>query len=126
MRQVKLFLSEERYTDWDDSHAELGKGVTDWETLSDEDYSFLKNNLWLLRNQLNVNVILVEKDCVPVVQRIASIREWVKQQQAKIDEEKARKRAQAQEREKKKLLKKAESEIKLLEELKAKYPNAGQ
>jgi Trm5-related predicted tRNA methylase len=130
MKEVRIVLVHDLYTDYNDneSQAVIRDSVSDWEQITDEEYRLLKDNWWRLAHHLgnhdNGRPILLEKDRVPVRQRISSIREWVQQEQEKIQAEKAAKQAQAEERARKKLLKNAESERKLLEELKKKYPDA--
>lgn len=130
MREVRIVLLHDLYTDYNDneSQAVIRDGVSDWEQITDEEYCLLKDNWWRLTHHLgnhdNGRPMLLEKDGVPVRQRIDSIREWVQQEQEKIQAEKAAKQAQAEERARKKLLKNAESERRLLEELRKKYPDA--
>lgn len=105
----------------------MKEGVSDWEELSQEDYKLIKENMFRLNDQLNehdVRFVLIEKDDTPVQTRISSIKSWLEQVKAKEQAEMALKKAKAEKRARKKLLKNAESEIKLLEELKKKYPNA--
>jgi hypothetical protein len=127
MREVRLILALNSY-DWDDDRAVLKEGVVDWEKISEEDYQFLRANLHLLETQIASSiggrVILVEKDHVPVRERISSIKAWIAAQQEKIKLEEAAKKAKAEQRARKKLLKNASSERQLLEELRKKYPDA--
>jgi hypothetical protein len=68
--------------------------------------------------------MLIEKDPVMVIQRIASIKQWVQEEQDKTAKEEAARKAAQEEKARKRLLKKAGNELKLLEELKKKYPEA--
>jgi hypothetical protein len=128
MREVRLILALNSYDYDNDDRAVLKEGVVDWEKISEEDYQFLRANLYLLETQLASSIggslILVEKDPVPVRERISSIKAWIAAQQEKIKLEEAAKKAKAEERARKKLLKNASSELQLLEELRKKYPDA--
>jgi hypothetical protein len=127
MRQVRIVLVHDQYTDYDDSKAIMQEGVSDWEQISDADFKLLQANWWKLCQHLNVQgarLVLLEKDQVPVKVRIDSIKGWLEQERAKQEQAEALKQARAAERRQKKLLKDAESELKLLEELKKKYPTA--
>jgi hypothetical protein len=127
MKEVKIVLVHDAYTDYDDSKAIMQQGVSDWETISDEDYQLLQQNWWKLCQDLNVNnarLVLLEKDSVPVKMRLESIRAWIAQEKAKAEREAQIKRDKAQARALKKLAADAASEKRLLEELKKKYPDA--
>jgi hypothetical protein len=56
--------------------------------------------------------------------RIQSIKAWLQEELAQQQEAERVRKAKADARARKRLLKNAESELKLLEELKQKYPNA--
>ncbi len=131
MKEVRILLVHDVSSGYDDygdpdTQLVLREGVHDWEQISDEEYAMLKT-LW---HKLHVSVgsnsrpVLIEKDSVPVRHRINSIKEWLAQEQAREQAEKAARQAKAQARAQKKLLAQAESERKLLEELKKKYPDA--
>lgn len=127
MREVRIVLVHDQYTDYDDSKGIMQEGVSDWEQISDADFKLLQANWWRLSSHLNVDdarLVLLEKDRVPVKARIDSIKQWIEQEHARQEQEEAAKRAKAEERARKKLLKNAESELRLLEELRKKYPEA--
>jgi hypothetical protein len=127
MRDVRIVLVHDQYTDYDDSKGIMQEGVSDWEQISDADFKLLQTNWWRLCGHLNVDnarLVLLEKDRVPVRTRIDSIKAWLEQERARQEQEEAAKRAKAEERARKKLLKNAESELRLLEELRKKYPDA--
>lgn len=129
MKQVKLFIAEDCYTDcYGDgpSTSVIREGVTDWEEISDDDYELLRSNLHRLVNRYGgqQQVVLIEKDTVPVKERISSIKQWIADERARLEQEAAKRKAAAEEKALKRMLKKAGDEKRLLEELKKKYPDA--
>ena len=127
MKEVKIVLVHDAYTDYDDSKGIMQEGISDWETISDEDYKLLQQNWWKLCNHMNVHnarLVLLEKDATPVKKRIDSIRGWIEEERVRQEREAQLKKEKAQARALKKLMDNAESEKKLLEELKKKYPDA--
>ena len=126
MREVKIVSIVDGYYDsyGDDSFTMLKNDITDWETISDEDFDLLHRNLHLIARKVNDRVVIVEKDRVLVVERIKSIKEWLANEKAKQEEERRKRSEKNAELAKKKMLKKAGDERKLLEELKKKYPDA--
>jgi len=126
MRDVKIVLLDSSYDNYDDCCiSTIRHGISDWESISDEDYKFLKENMWRLQSKYrNHTIMLIEKDPVMVIQRIASIKQWVQEEQDKTAKEEAARKAAQEEKARKRLLKKAGNELKLLEELKKKYPEA--
>lgn len=131
MRQVRIVLVEcdnyydsyyDRYTN--ESLYAIRDSITDWEDISQEDYDLLVRYHNKLQSQYGCKVVILEKDPKSVMERLASIREWVQQQRDLEEQAKKKREAAAQERANQKLLKKAKSELALLEELKKKYPNA--
>ena len=133
MKEVRILLVHNVSSGYDDygdpdSQMVLREGVHDWEQISDEEYAMLKTHWGKLHVTVGGNeqsrLVLIEKDSIPVRQRLNSIKEWLAQEQARQQAEKAAKQEKAQARAQKKLLAQAESERKLLEELKKKYPDA--
>jgi hypothetical protein len=127
MKEVKIVLVHDTYTDYDDSKGIMQEGVSDWEQISDEDYRLLQQNWFKLCQHMNVHnarLVLLEKDSVPVKMRIDSIRSWIEEERMRQEREAQLKREKAQARALKKLAADAESERKLLVELRKKYPDA--
>lgn len=128
MRTVKIILVQECYHDYDDSSSSmiLRESISDWENISDEDYKILKDNFWRLQHGIypGLRPVLIEQDTIAVSKRIDSIKGWIVKERERQEKEEADRKAKAAERTKKKMLKKAGDELKLLEELKAKYPEA--
>lgn len=127
MKEVKIVLVHDAYTDYDDSKGIIQEGVSDWESISDEDYKLLQQNWWKLCDHMNVHnarLVLLEKDSVPVKRRIDSIKGWITEERQRQEREAQIKRDKAQARALKKLAADAASEKRLLEELKKKYPDA--
>ena len=111
----------------DDSSVILREGISDWENISDEDYQVLKDNFWRLQHgtyQTDLRPVLIEQDSVPLAKRIINIKELIAQERERQEKEQADRKAKEAERTRKKLLKKAGDEQKLLEELKKKYPDS--
>jgi hypothetical protein len=127
MKEVRIVLVHDAYTDYDDSKGIIQEGVSDWESISDEDHKLLQQNWWKLCDHMNVHnarLVLLEKDSVPVKRRIDSIKGWITEERQRQEREAQIKREKAQARALKKLAANAEAERKLLEELKKKYPDA--
>jgi hypothetical protein len=127
MKEVKIVLVHDAYTDYDDSKGIIQEGVSDWESISDEDHKLLQQNWWKLCEHMNVHnarLVLLEKDSVPVKRRIDSIKGWITEERQRQEREAQIKREKAQAKALKKLAANAEAERKLLEELKKKYPDA--
>lgn len=127
MKQVRIVLVHDTYTDFDDeSKAIMQQGVSDWESISDEDYALLKHNWWRFESKVNVHnarLVLLEKDAVSAKTRIDSIRDWIAQEREREQQAAQKKKERAEARALKKLMQNAESEKKLLEELRKKYPD---
>lgn len=127
MKEVRIVLVHDAYTDYDDSKGIIQEGVSDWESISDEDHNLLQQNWWKLCDHMNVHnarLVLLEKDSVPVKRRIDSIKGWITEERQRQEREAQIKREKAQARALKKLAADAEAERKLLVELKKKYPDA--
>jgi hypothetical protein len=127
MKQVRIVLVHDTYTDYGDTNAILHEGISDWESISDEDHKLLLQNWHKLIHHMNYSharPVLLEKDSVPVRKRIDSIKGWIAEERAREEREAQLKRDKAQARALKKLAADAEAERKLLVELKKKYPDA--
>lgn len=116
-KEVRLLLvmSSDCYECPDVAH-----NISDWEVISDEDFSFLKNNIHRLSIPKETNgfrYILACKDDVPVISRIESIKEFVRKESDIAAKYEADKKKKAAERRKRKL----EEEKALLEKLKKKF-----
>ena len=83
----------------------------------------MKENTWRLKTQYNCGILIIEKDTSPVLERIASIKEWINKELEKAAQETAEQIAKQDAARRKRLLKKAGDERKLLEELRKKYPD---
>jgi len=122
---VKILLSEDvSVYDYDDymSKSILRESISDWEEISDDDFSFLRDNIWSLRDwPANCKPLLLVKDEMPVMDRITSIKAEIDLEQKRKAAKLAEKRRKELERQQAKLLKKADSEKALLERLKSKY-----
>lgn len=125
MKQVKIVLTDQTVDDsYGDSYTTIIRdSITDWEEISDDDYELLKDNFWQLQKKYTQNAMLIEKDTVSVIERIASIKEWIQEERIRQEQEAAKRKAAAEEKALKRMLKKAGDEKRLLEELKKKYPD---
>jgi hypothetical protein len=124
---VKIVLSQGiSLDDYGDYYSRniIRDSITDWEEISDEDFKFLRSNIqFLFKSAADAGLMpcLLVKDELPIVQRIQSVRDEIR----KFEEEK-RLRQEREEQEKadrvrKRLLKKAQSELELLQQLQEKY-----
>jgi hypothetical protein len=124
---VKIVLSQEiSLDDYGDYYSRniIRDSITDWEEVSDEDYKFLCSNLiWLFKtvHAAGMKPCLLVKDELPIIQRVQSVKDEIRryeqekrQAEEKIEQERA-------ERVRKRLLKKASSELELLKQLQDKY-----
>jgi hypothetical protein len=123
MPNVRIVLVEHQYVgDYDEHHC-LYEGISDWEQITDEELTLLRYHL----NKIHpkeysgyIPIVLV-KDLKPVSERITSIKAYLvkkdleeKKRQANYEKENAEKIAATKE-------KKKQKELKLFEELKAKF-----
>lgn len=119
---VKIVLVQNIDCDDHYTQAVIRESINDWEEVSDEDFVFLEKNLYrIVDAPYGFYPKLIIKDHVPIAQRIISVKTLIAEEQAAQAAEKDRKRAAEQARQQKRMLKKAESELALLEELKKKY-----
>jgi hypothetical protein len=127
-KEIKILLVEDRYSNYDDDYTSttvLRENISDWETVSDEDYDLLRQHMHMFLRQLpsGFRPIIVTKDPVRVVDRVVSIKDELAKIKAAQEAEREKRRKEEQDRAKKRMLKKAASELALLEELKKKYEN---
>jgi hypothetical protein len=119
---VKIVLVQSIDCDDHYTQAIIRESINDWEEVSDEDFVFLEKNIYrIVEAPYGFYPKLIIKDHVPVTQRISSIRTLIAEEQAAQAAEKERRKAAEQARQQKRMLKKAESELALLEQLKKKY-----
>lgn len=124
MPQVKIVLMQTVDADYYSTQI-VRDSITDWEEVSDEDLKLLQDNL---RSVVKVNSafydyepVLILKDQKPVFEHVATIREAIEQQRAKREADAEKRRQKKREKEMRDALAKAESEQALLAQLKAKY-----
>lgn len=124
MKQVKILLVEEVYTD-EYSNQVIRDSISDWEEVDDEDFHYLKMNMGRIWNKFGLGTtfrpILLCKDDRPVSVRIDSIKEEIAKQkkadEARKQEENERKNARLL----KKQAKTEAQELALLEALQKKF-----
>ena len=126
MRQVRIVLVDDSYYDnySNESIYTIRDSITDWETISEEDYDLLRKYHHKLEQQCGRKAIILEKDPKSVKERIDNIQAWLQEQKDLEEQEKRKREEAARQRALKKMLKKSQSELALLEELKRKYPQA--
>jgi len=127
-KEIKILLVEDCYSNYDDDYSSttvLRENISDWETVEDEDYEILRKNINMFVRQLpsGFRPIIVMKDPVRVVDRVINIKNELAALKAAQEAEREKRRKDEQDRAKKRMLKKAASELALLEELKKKYEN---
>jgi len=134
MPKVKIVLTSEGASDYDDYYSQqiIRQGMTDWEDISDEDLSFLQRNKWRLLDRQKhgpyLHPMIVVMDEEPILDKISSIKEFIRKEEEKAAKEEAERLAKkAAAKLKKELAKKARdeaTELELLAELQRKYPSA--
>lgn len=135
MPKVKIFILSENYnSDYEDAVYRLGKEVSDWEEISEEDYSNLIKYRGPLESHLKESgaisywetICIVAQNVISAPKAISSIKDLIakaeeKEKQNKEKAEKARK-AQSAAKEKKQ----KQKELKQLQQLKEKYEKTTQ
>lgn len=103
----------------------IREGISDWETVSNEDLEFLRKNMHIVARKVpdGCRPVLITKDPVRIAERIESVREEIAKAKAEQEAERERRRKKQEEQQRKKLLKTKKTELELLAELKKKYEN---
>ena len=121
MKLVKIFTIHNMYNDCDESYtSRIGEGISDWEEISDEQFRFLKTNLWRCETPLtgnNERLVIIEKGEQPATYYIDSIKKLIDNQMKKQQEEQAEKERKKQEAAERRAAKKLENNRKALERL---------
>ncbi len=86
MPRIKIVLvNSGSYGEYDDYSSDIIRaGISDWEYVSDDDYAFLKNNLWRgfqEERKKGMEPMIIMEDTVPVFQRIDDIKKFIKDEQ---------------------------------------------
>lgn len=129
-RQIKLFSTANVYIDeyYDGGYNQmvLNTGISDWETVTEEEYQYIRNNLSLLNSYRKQSVIIVEKldnaheaisDIKAMIRKLERDEEKRKEAERKRKEEAAEKRAMKKlERDKKALAKLLEANPDLIKD----------
>lgn len=129
MKECKLILVKRDYDRNDDLIVLIKRSVSDWEELSDNDYTKLKNNLYHVEQSLRDNgdigyddsVIIVTKGLVSVGDALIKIKDLLDEQTKKIEAEAKKKEAAKKKADAGAVARKAEKDRKLLARLKAEY-----
>jgi len=128
MPKAKLLIAENMdiYCDNFSHNIEIiHEGITDWEEISEEDYTLLSKYLNILYKDVGTTkLILVRQDTVPLLNRKKTIVEYLdkaKKVQEDYERRKEEKMKHRQETKKAKTASSVEEERKLLAKLKKKY-----
>lgn len=126
-KEIKILLVEDLYNDIDDynTSAVIKESISDWETVSDEDFEFLRKNTAVIDRKIpsGYRSVIVMKDPLRISERIESIQAEIDRVKAEQQAERDRRRKKQEEQERKRLLKSQKTELALLAELKKKYEN---
>lgn len=126
-KEIKILLVEDLYNDIDDynTSAVIKESISDWETVSDEDFEFLRKNTAVIDRKIpsGYRAVIVMKDPLRISERIESIQAEIDRVKAEQQAERDRRRKKQEEQERKRLLKSQKTELALLAELKKKYEN---
>jgi hypothetical protein len=95
------------------------EGITDWEEISEEDYTFLSANLHKIFPYKDI--VLLIRDSSPVLERIDNLRAFVEKERKKEEAERKRIEAQYLKRAELERKRKEQRELKKLAALKEKY-----
>lgn len=123
MPKVKIIELEPRYDydDYDGIRNVSAEGLTEWETISEEEYGLLNKYLNAFTRGNGKELLVVRLDSIPVEKRIINIREELAKIAKKEEEKREKARLVQAKRDQEALVKKEEKERKLLETLKKKY-----
>ena len=128
MPLVKILITTGEYDrDHDDYRYHYSKDLTNWEEVSDDDYQFLKKYADLLPYKDKTytdRVIILSQDDVLVTDRIAELRERLKDQLLAEQAHKAKQLLAAEKAKKDRLIQKKAQELKTFEKLQVKYGNS--
>lgn len=125
-KEIKILLVDDMYDDIDyNTSSVIKESISDWETVSDEDFEFLRKNMHVIARKIPIGfrTVIIAKDPLRIAERIESVQAEIDRLKAEQEAERERQRKAQQERERKKLLKTKKSELELLAELKKKYEN---
>lgn len=108
MPEVKIFMSTTSSYDEEWHTVDTINSISDWETITEEEYNLLKNNLYRLFDRSSEGYpVLLRKDSVSVHQRITSIKELiaadVEKERKRIEENTKRLKKAAEKREENRL-----------------------
>ena len=121
MPKVRIILVEDYEYDYD-RYSEIVSSITDWEEVTEEEFDFLRNFLYKLKDWPSYSKPkLLRLDDQPISYRISNLRETMKETLERVKKEEEKKKAtvrKAAETRRKKLEEKEKAE---LERLKKKY-----
>lgn len=120
--KIKLVIID-GYTDYDgDWRSQVIEGISDWEEVTEEDYQYIKSNLWRL-NIKNGTPVLIRQDEVSIFDRIKDIKKTIKEREEAENKKREEARQKAEERAAVRAAKKLERDRKALERLVTENPD---
>ena len=121
MPKIKLIIID-GYTDYDgDWRSHVVEGISDWEDVSDEDYQYIRSNLFRLDIK-NGTPVLIRQDEVPIYERIKGIKKAIKAQEDRIKKQEEERKAKAAEAAAKRRAKKLAKDTDALQRLAKENP----
>jgi len=125
--KIKVILTQDFYQhDYDDydSNRIITSGITEWEEVTPKEFEFLRQNIKKI-NVNDQNAIIVQQDDIPVIRRIADIKEYIKKEVAAEEARREKEKKIAEDKKTAWLLKKKTKieadELLLLKTLQEKY-----
>ena len=108
MPEVRIFMSTSSSYDDEWNTVDTINSISDWETITEEEYKILKDNLYrIFSSHTEGYPVLLRKDDVPVHKRIDSIRvliaEDVEKERKRVEENTKRLKKAAEKREENRL-----------------------
>lgn len=122
MPEVAVILAEKNiYTRSKEKSFYFEKFITDWETISEEDYHELRNNMNLLKPPYGYQYTIITRIDIPAIELLDSIKDKIAARKAEEEEKHRIKSERAKLAAEKRKKKQEAEERKLLKQLKSKY-----
>lgn len=88
MPKVKIFMSHE-YPDYYECSAEIiTHGISDWEEITDEEYDYLRRNLYKLSDPKYGRPVIIIQSDKTALEYIDSIKNFIAEEKRKVEEAK--------------------------------------
>lgn len=132
MKKVKLIIVNSQYDSYETLTASMVGAISDWEEISDEDYTYLKTNWWQFKQNLELgysaDVVLIEEDAIQLHKRIDNLKEYIDNKRKEMEAKQKAQKELLEKKQKEKAIKLKEKkqkteqeELALLQALKEKY-----